>query len=268
MDIEYDISLCLDLPVGLEELRAFIDAVEPNSEPAAYEVVAQPADFRPESPAGRELQADYPQLLLLPQEKKGETNRTQLLNQAIQRARGRYPAPWSPAVLPLAGCLPALVEFMDEETETAAAAPRLVDQAGDTIPGRRRLPGLPTLLLLHTPLGRAGLGGIALKRHYYAELPPVLSQATAEFLNDRALLLRRPALEEVGLFDPAFNGRYADADFCRRAIHLGWYCHYLATAVARESQPWVHGAAYQRRPPHAKNLADAGRFLLKKWGRR
>lgn len=52
MDIEYDISLCLDTPMGLEELRAFIAAVEAHSEPAAYEVLAQPADFRPESPAG------------------------------------------------------------------------------------------------------------------------------------------------------------------------------------------------------------------------
>ncbi|MDZ7641309.1 MAG: hypothetical protein U5J62_04690 [Desulfurivibrio sp.] len=276
MDIEYDISLCLDTPMGLEELRTFIAAVEAHSEPAAYEVLAQPADFRPESPAGWELQDDWPNLRLLPRPEPNRrptrqpaANRIRLLNQAINQARGRYPAPWSPAVLPLTGCLPTLVEFMDEETETAAAAPRLVNQQGDPIAGRRRLPGLPTLLLLHTPLGQTGLlGGMVLKHHYYAELPPVLSQATAEFLNDRALLLRRPALEEVGGFDPAFHHRYADADFCRRAARMGWYCHYLATAVARETQPWVHQVDYLRRQPQPGHLADAGRLLLKKWGRR
>lgn len=267
MEIEYDISFCLDAPVGLEELAEFLAATEADAGPAAYEVLARPADFNPDSPDARRLLADYPQLQFL--KKLGSDpnfpTRYRLLNQALAAARGRYLAPWAVEVRPLAGCLAALVEFLDEETETALAAPRLVDNQGRTVPGRRRLPGLPLLLLLHTPLGFSGLGGPLLRRHYYAELPPVLTFAPAEFLSDRALLIRRAALEELGFFDEGFRRRYADADYCRRAAALGWHCHYLAAAVAREKEPEQHRADLILRRSQAGHLADATRYLLKKW---
>lgn len=267
MDIEFDISFCLDTPLELDELRGFLSAVEQHSGPVAYEVLVTGDDFRPDSPLCRDLQLDFPQLVLLELSEKNRrpANWGRRINHALGRARGRYLAPWSGKIHPLSGCLQTLVEFLDQETETAIAAPRLVGREGRTLPSTRRLPGLPTILLLHTLAGRSGLGGPILKRHYYADQPPVLNQAAREFLDGQALLIRRVALEEIGLFDEGFNTLYADADYCRRARRLGWHCHYLAGAVAREGEPQRHRPDRLLTQPQPGHLADATRLLLKKW---
>ncbi len=274
MDIEFDISFCLSEALEPEPLRRFLAEIERHSDPVAYEVLVTAGGYKADSPLCRDLQVDFPNLVFLeppsprPAPLLGSTpppSRGELINRAFSRARGRYLALWSSKVVPLVGCLPALVEFLDEESETAVAAPRLVDREGRTIPSARRLPGLATLLLLHTLLGRSGLGGPLLKAHYYADRPPVLNQAAVEFLPARALLIRRVALEEIGLFDEGFNSLYAEADYCRRARRLGWYCHYLAGALAREQQPEHHLPDYLLGHPQAGQLADATRLLLKKW---
>lgn len=274
MDIDLDISFCLTEALEPEQLRRFLEQIESHSDPVAYEVVVAAGGYKPDSPLCRDLQVDFPNLVFLepPAAQRSAILRSTLppsrggmVNRAFGRARGRYLALWSSKVVPLAGCLPTLVEFLDEETETALAAPRLVDREGRTIPSARRFPDLATLLLLHSLLGRSGLGGPLLKVHYYADRPPVLSQAAVEFLPDLALLIRRVALEEIGLFDEGFNSLYADADYCRRARRLGWYCHYLAGALAREEEPERHLPDYLLRHPQVGHLADATRLLLKKW---
>jgi len=269
MDIEFDISFCLVGSLEIEELRGFLAAVEQHSGPVAYEVLVAGSAINPASPLCRDLRLDFPQLVLLEpgREQPGATCWGRLLNPALARAQGRYLAPWSSRVHPLAGCLQTLVEFLDEETETAVAAPRLVDPAGHTLPSARRLPGLSTILLLHSLLGKSGLGGPILKRYCYAEQPPVLNQAPREFLSGRALLIRRAAWEEVGFFDEGFHTLYADADYCRRALALGWHCRYLAGAVAREHEPERHRPDYLLTQPQPGQLADATRLLLKKWWR-
>lgn len=260
LDIDVDISFCLYEPVEADQLRDFLRAVEDHADPVAYEVIAAGGDFRADSPEGRALLAEFPQLTFYENPPPTPGGR---LNQAMGLAAGRYLAPWSALVHPLPGCLVNLVEFLDENPETAAAGPRLLDEKNRLLPSRRRLPGLTVLLLLHTVLGASGLGGPLLRRYYGADLPRVLRYDSAEFLLARALLLRREALEEVGGFDEGFRRLYFDADWCRRVRKPGWYCHFLAGAPARDLQPELYYPRYLRDNPAPGQLADATRLLLK-----
>lgn len=262
MAIEVDISFCLAEPVEIDELRQFLVAVEEHAEPVAYEVIVAGLDYTSQSPEGKALLADFPQLTLYENPPASPGRR---LNHAMGLAAGRYLAPWSPRVRPLAGCLYNMVDFMDENPETGLAAPRLVDADNHLVPSRRRLPGLPLILLQHTVLGASGLGGPLYKRHYCADQPPVFKQAEAGFLSARALLLRRETLEELGGFDEGFKKFYFDADYCRRAEQVGWHCHYLAGAPARDLAPENYHTDFIRRTSPAGHLADATRLLLKKW---
>ena len=262
MAIDVDISFCLTEPVTVAALRQFLVAVEEHADPAAYEVIVAGLDCTPQSPEGRSLRADFPQLTIYENPPASPGRR---LNHAMGLAAGRYLAPWSPRVYPLAGCLFNLVNFMDENPESGLAAPRLLDGANRLVPSRRRQPGLATILLLHTRMGGSGLGGPLLKRHYHAGEPPVFKLATAGFLSARALLLRRETLEEIGAFDEGFKHFYHDADYCRRAVRAGWHCHYLAGAPARELAPEFFYPDFIRRTSPSGHLADATRILLKKW---
>ena len=262
LDIDVDISFCLHEPATASELRDFVQAVEAHSDPVAYEVIVAGVDFRAESAEGRALLADFPQLTLY---ENPPTTPGGRLNHAMGLAAGRYLAPWSSRVHPLPGCLVKLVEILDEDTETGIVSPRLLDRENHLLPSRRRLPGLAVLLLLHSRLGQTGLGVGRFKHYCHADQPSPQDMAAAEFLPARAILVRREALEEVGNFDEGFNNLYFDADLCRRMRKPGWHCHYLAGAVALETNPQVYRLSAIVDDPPPGHLADATRFLLKKW---
>jgi len=66
-------------------------------------------------------------------------------------------------------------------------------------------------------------------RHYLSPIP----DEKIEFLTGASLMLRRGALESVGLFDEAFFLYWEDADYCFRLRQSAW-----KLAVAAESKVW------------------------------
>lgn len=55
--------------------------------------------------------------------------------------------------------------------------------------------------------------------------------AMADYLCGCAMLLRRTALERVGLFDPEFFAYHEDLDWCTRGRHAGYRFAYVPTAL-------------------------------------
>lgn len=51
-----------------------------------------------------------------------------------------------------------------------------------------------------------------------------------EYVNGCAMLVRRQVFLDVGLWDPAYQLCFEDADFCLRARRAGWRCHYAHRA--------------------------------------
>jgi GT2 family glycosyltransferase len=68
--------------------------------------------------------------------------------------------------------------------------------------------------------------------------PEFSRPAEVTYLTTCCLLVRRQALETVGLLDPAYFINVDDADWCRRALDLGWRLRY-----APESRIWHKVAA-------------------------
>jgi GT2 family glycosyltransferase len=66
-------------------------------------------------------------------------------------------------------------------------------------------------------------------RHFLS----AVSDEKIEFLTAASLLLRRPVLESLGLFDEGFFMYWEDADYCFRLRRAGW-----RLAVAGESRVW------------------------------
>ena len=115
-----------------------------------------------------------------------------------------------------------LVDYLDRHPRVAAVGPRLVYPEGRPQPSAWRFPS-PVVSLLSLPsLGRVGI----VQSHGDSPRP-------VGWVMGAALLLRREALDDVGLFDEDFFVYYEDFDLSWRGRSRGWRYACIPTSVVR-----------------------------------
>jgi N-acetylglucosaminyl-diphospho-decaprenol L-rhamnosyltransferase len=120
-----------------------------------------------------------------------------------------------------------IVAEMDAHPRVGALGPRIVDPNGRPQRSAWRFPS-PAVALLGLPtLGRLGIAQSNGGR-----------SRSVDWVMGAALVLRREALEEVGLFDESFFIYFEEVDLCLRLHGAGWGVRYLPdlTVVHHESQ--------------------------------
>ena len=120
-----------------------------------------------------------------------------------------------------------MVAFLDASPRIAALGPRLVYPDGSHQPSAWRFPS-PAVSVLGLPtLGRLGV-----------EQSKGTRPRAVDWLMGAALLLRRDALDEVGLFDEGFFLYSEETDLCLRLRRNGWRAYYFpdVMVVHHESQ--------------------------------
>jgi N-acetylglucosaminyl-diphospho-decaprenol L-rhamnosyltransferase len=120
-----------------------------------------------------------------------------------------------------------MVAHLDANPRVAALGPRLVYPDGRPQSSAWRFPSPWAAALGLLTLGRAGIvqsGGSATR--------------DVDWAMAAALVVRREALEEVGLFDEAFFIYSEETDLCRRLRDAGWRTEFFpsVTVVHHESQ--------------------------------
>jgi hypothetical protein len=120
-----------------------------------------------------------------------------------------------------------IVAYLDANPRVAALGPRLVYPDGRLQDSAWRF---PTPLV--SAVGLLTLGKLGVKQSHGDEPGPV------DWVMGAALVLRREALAEVGLFDEEFFLYSEEVDLQFRLRQAGWEVHYLpsATVVHHESQ--------------------------------
>ncbi len=123
--------------------------------------------------------------------------------------------------------LDRMVAHLDASPRVAALGPRLVYPDGSLQDSAWRFPSPAVAALGLLTLGRAGVtqsGGSATR--------------DVDWAMGAALLVRREALDEVGLFDEGFFIYSEETDLCRRLREAGWRTQYFpqVTVVHHESQ--------------------------------
>lgn len=138
-------------------------------------------------------------------------------NQALSAARGELLLLLNPDIEILPEALAKLVDFMDAHPRAGASAPQLVNPDGSPQPSFRRFP-TPSAVLA----GLLESAGFHVKRPYKFSVKPEAGPVQVEQPMASATLLRRVALDEVGLFDEGFPLFFNDVDLCLRLVQAGW----------------------------------------------
>ena len=126
------------------------------------------------------------------------------------------------------GAMQILIRFMEENSNVAAAGPKLIGADGKPQRSGRNLPTVAALLNSIQFLKWTGLFRSAYRRYrregFDPEKPGAIGQLAAA-----ALMVRREAFERCGGFDESFGFGVEDVDLCRRLIAFGTI-HYVPQA--------------------------------------
>ncbi len=176
-----------------------------------------------------------------------------------QSVRCPYVLLLNPDVICLPGLLERLIAFLDAHPEAAIAAPQLFCPDGASQPNVRRFP-TPSALALRALRVDALWKSRAVRCYLMHGESPVSTEV--DWVTGAALMVRRTAIEDVGLLDENYFLYWEDLDWCYRMRQAGWTVHRIPEARA------IHVQAREgvRRPfsrAGRSQLAGAVRFFRK-----
>jgi N-acetylglucosaminyl-diphospho-decaprenol L-rhamnosyltransferase len=149
-------------------------------------------------------------------------------------------------------CLARMVAFMNAQPDCGVAGCRLYHADGRDAWAARRFQTLPVILARRFGLGR--LLRRTLDRYLYREHSPA-DTFDCDWLSGCFLMMRRAAVEQVGLFDESFGKYFEDVDICWRTARAGWRvmyhggtsCYHLEQRASRKllsADAWKHLRSY------------------------
>lgn len=152
-------------------------------------------------------------------------------NEAIRASRGHFVLILNDDTALQEGSLGLLLEQMHSNPRIGAVGPKLLNLDGSPQLGftNRRFPNLRSLLC-HTLTLEGLLQRNALTRDTLTLVRDPDRTGETDHLAGACLLIRREALDAVGLFDERFQFWYEDVDLCRRLKAAGWSLAYVANA--------------------------------------
>lgn len=169
-------------------------------------------------------------------------------NRVIRSTEGRYVLLLSHDAEPEPGAVRRLVAFAEAHPRAAAVAPRLRYPDGSAQPNAWRFPTPAVVALGTLTLARAGV---------------VQSRGDeprrVDWAMGAALLLRRAALDEVGVFDEGYFMYSEETDLCLRLARAGWETWFLPAAVV------VHHDSALRGEVPRERIAEEWRSRHRYW---
>ena len=150
-------------------------------------------------------------------------------NLALERCRGRYVLLLNPDTELVGDALTGMVEHMEGHLDVGLLGPRLVHSDGTTQSSRRRFPTLATALMEGTLLHQWWPCNPWARSYHMADSDDDFTQSV-DWVSGACMLVRRRAIDQVGLLDEAFFMYSEEMDWCRRMVDAGWRVVYLPTA--------------------------------------
>ncbi|MBI3627089.1 glycosyltransferase family 2 protein [Candidatus Uhrbacteria bacterium] len=150
-------------------------------------------------------------------------------NLGIKQSQGRYILLLNPDTVTLDNSLERFVQFMDQNPDAGAAACRLVNPDGTLQMNCRKYPTLAIPIFSRTMLGRLPKAKAAMAKYLMIDLDRSQKHAV-DWVLSACMIVRRKAMDQVGLLDENFFIYFADVDWCRQFRQKGWQIYFCPDA--------------------------------------
>ncbi len=197
-----------------ELLTACIDSVVKAAEGIDTEVFV--VDNKSVDDTIEVISRDYPWVHLI--NNKENLGFSKANNIAIRQAEGEFVLLLNPDTVVAEGTLRGAIEFMDQHPEAGGAGVRMHNADGTLAPESRR--AVPTPMVA----ARKMLG---FTKRYYMSYLSWNEPGQIEVISGAFMLLRRKAIDQVGMLDEDFFMYGEDIDLSYRLLNGGWQNWYL-----------------------------------------
>lgn len=148
-------------------------------------------------------------------------------NLGITQARGELIMLLNPDIAVLAGSVEKMMTFLDSHQAVGMVVPKLLNPDRSLQYSTWRFPTLLMPIYRRTFLGRTNKARQVLDWYLMKDKDHDIDQPIAWALG-ACMLVKRRAIEEVGLLDERYFLYVEDTDWCRRFWQAGWQVYYLA----------------------------------------
>lgn len=151
-------------------------------------------------------------------------------NLGIREASGRNLLIMNPDIAVFGNVFERMVTFLDQHPSVGICGPKLLNPDGSVQTSCRMFPTVRTILYRRSPLGKLPSAREELRRFLMTEWDHN-DNRPVDWLLGACVLVRRSAMEKVGLLDERFFLYFEDVDWCRRFWQAGYEVWYLGKSA-------------------------------------
>jgi len=200
-----------------EFLLSCVRSVFENEQRTGWEVIV--VDNGSQDGSGSEVKKAFPLVHLIQNEKN--MGFAKAVNQGLQRASGRYILLLNPDTEVKPETMERLVSFMNAHSDVGIAGAQLLNSDGSKQNSIANFPSLATELLNKNLLRWLSPERFPGKERIYSEPMNVDSVIGA------CMMVRREAMEQVGLLDEDYFLFLEETDWCYRMKRAGWKIYHV-----------------------------------------
>jgi N-acetylglucosaminyl-diphospho-decaprenol L-rhamnosyltransferase len=250
----------MDLAIALvnwnnhDYLEQCLESIAAAQFPFTYEIVV--ADNGSTDGSQQMLAERFPYVKIVQNE--GNVGVAKGNNQCIRNSTGRYIYVLNNDTAVNRESVLAMVEFLDEHPEAGAVGGNLLNPDGTFQSGFFNFPTLLEEFLIVSHIG------MRMNPYFPSHNGPWPTERTVDWISSASIVVRRKAIEEIGLIDEDYFIYSDETDWQYRLWQAGWPVHYLPQATT------VHYGGGSFRPGGKRyTLVYRGRMLFarKHYGR-
>jgi GT2 family glycosyltransferase len=187
-------------------------------------------------------------------------------NQGIIEATGSHILFMHPSIIVGEDTLDKILDFMNLHPDTGGVSVRMLDAEGHFVPeSKKSMPDSWINFFKYTGLSRLFSKSQLFSHHYQAGWVEEFENTETDVLNNCFMLLRKDALNEIGLFDERFSVYGQDIDLSYRIRLAGFKNFYFAKTfiIQQHISPVSKASVYYIRNFYGAMLIFAAKYLFK-----
>lgn len=215
------LSICIVSYNVKKLLKECIQSIYAQGNDIEFEIIV--VDNSSDDGSAAMVKKEFPNVILL--ENSQNVGFARACNQAIKLSKGKFILLLNPDIIVPSGNLLKMLKFMEQTKEAGIVGCRLVDTDGNIEPSCKSFPSLWVLWsemsFLYKIFPKSKLFGAPYLSYFNYNQTKEVDVVKGAFL-----MIRRSAVDEIGLLDEGYFIYSEEVDWCYRAKRRGWKVYF------------------------------------------